>query len=113
MFDVMHHRHIRERIYKNLEPFPHPDSFKRALDLMVYVAGVLGPIFGIPQIYTIYVHKNAAGVSAFSWGMFALFNIVWILYGIVHRERVITVTYSLWFVVNSLVAIGAIIYGVR
>ena len=100
MSDAIHHRHIRERIYKNLEPFPHPDTFKRVLDSLVYVAGIVGPLFALPQIYTIYIYKNAAGVSALSWGVFALFNIIWILYGIVHKERVIAVFLMIFIIFN-------------
>lgn len=107
----LHHRHLRKRIYVNLEKYPHPDFFKRALDVMVYVVGFLGPAFTIPQIWGIYAGANASGVSALTWGAYALFDIVWIVYGIVHKERIITFTYVLWLIMNGVVAVGALIYG--
>lgn len=107
---VRHHQSLRRRMYKNLEPFPHPAALKRFLDHIIFVVGFLGPAFTIPQLWLIYVDHNAAGVSVLSWGAYAAFNVVWILYGLVHKERAITFTYTLWLIVNSLVAIGALIY---
>lgn len=105
-----HHLHIRKRIYKNLEKFPHPKSMVRTLDYIVYVAGFLGPAMTVPQIALIYATHDAGNVSALSWGAYALFDIPWVLYGMAHNERLITFTYSLWFFANMLVAVGALIY---
>ncbi len=105
-----HHPLIRKRIYRNLEPYPHPDPKKQFLDQLIFVIGALGPLSTLPQIYTIFAHKNAAGVSAFSWFAYFLFSIVWVVYGVVHKEKAIIFTYSLWILMNGLVALGAIIY---
>lgn len=97
-------------MYKNLEPFPHPRFWIRTLDKAVFIAGFLAAAFTFPQLYNIYVLHETEGVSALSWGAYAFFNTIWILYGLVHKERAITFTYTLWLIVNSLVAIGALIY---
>jgi uncharacterized protein with PQ loop repeat len=55
--------------------------------------------------------KNASGVSPLTWGSFAFFNVFWLLYGLVHKEKPIIVAYSLWLFVNSIVTIGALLYG--
>lgn len=110
MSNVLHHLSVRKRIYKNLEPFPHPDSGKRFLDSFIFVIGALGPLATVPQVYTIFAHHSAAGVSIFSWSAYFLFSIVWVIYGIVHKEKAITFTYCLWILMNGLVALGAIIY---
>jgi len=106
-----HHRSVRKRIYKNLEQFPSPRMYMRALDVLVYIAGFLGPAFTIPQIYQIYVYQDATGVSALSWGIFAALDTVWIVYGLVHKERIITFTYTLWCIANAIVCVGALMYG--
>jgi len=104
------HWHIRKRISASLEPFPARTTLKRFLDRVVYAVGVLGPLFTLPQIIKIYSTHSAAGVSIFSWGAFALFDIPWIIYGIVHKERPIVVTYTLWLIFNSVVVVGVLIY---
>jgi uncharacterized protein with PQ loop repeat len=110
MNNALHHQHLRKRLYTNLEPFPHPNRGKRVLDRTVYVIGVLGPLSTIPQVYIIFAHHNASGVSALSWSIYFLFSTIWLVYGIVHKEKVLIVTYSLWIVMNALVALGALIY---
>ena len=105
-----HHQNLRKRIYRNLERYPHPNKWVKALDFAVYVAGFLGPALSIPQLYLIYGTGQSAGISSFTFGGLALLNIPWVLYGIIHKEPVIQTTYTLWFLVNSAIAIGAILY---
>lgn len=82
----------------------------RALDYTVYTVGVLGPLATIPQIFSIYITHNVAGVSFWSWALYALFDIPWIVYAFTHREPPLIVCYSLWFLFNGLVAAGVLLY---
>jgi hypothetical protein len=82
----------------------------RFLDSCVLVVGVIGPLTTIPQILLIYTTHMAVGVSALSWFGPAVLDIPWILYGIAHREKAIVITYSLWLVMNTAVAVGAVLY---
>lgn len=107
----LHHLHIRKRVRNGLEPFPARTAWKRYLDRLVFAVGVVGPLASIPQVLKIYLTHNAGGISVISWGTLALFDIPWIAYGLVHRERPIALTYSLWFIINILVTIGATMYG--
>ncbi len=107
----MRHLHLRKRISKNLEPYPARSAWKRLLDRVVFAAGIVGPVLTLPQIVLIYTNHDASGISAMSWFGWAALNVVWILYGLVHREPPIVMTYSFWFIANSTVAIGAVLYG--
>ena len=80
------------------------------IDKIIFIFGVAGPILTLPQVYKIWHYHTAAGVSAFSWAAMALISILWIMYGLVHKDKPITYTYILWLFINSAVAIGAIIY---
>ena len=104
---IPHHFHIRKR----LEPYPSKRTLIRALDVVVYVVGILGPLATIPQVIKIYAAQDATGVSVLSWGIYALFDITWIVYAIVHKERPLIICYSLWFFFNVLVTVGALVYG--
>lgn len=103
---VLHHLHIRKR----REPYPARKYWLRLLDGVVYVVGILGPLATIPQIVQIYYFHNASGVSALSWSIYALFDIPFIIYATVHKERPLMICYWLWLFFNSAVAIGAILY---
>lgn len=107
----LHHLHIRKRVSKSLEPYPARSPWKRLLDKVIFAAGVIGPIFSIPQIVLIYSNRDATGISPVSWFGWAALDIIWIVYGLVHKEPPIAVTYTFWFVVNLTVAFGAILYG--
>ncbi len=107
----MRHIHLRKRVSKSLEPYPARTPWKRLLDKVIYLVGILGPAMTLPQVILIYVGQDASGVSPITWFGWAIFDIPWILYGMAHRERPITVTYSLWFATNLIVAVGALIYG--
>lgn len=108
---MQHHLHIRKRLsQKKLEPYPSKNFWIHTLDKVVLALGVLGPVMALPQLELIYIEHQAAGVSVLSWTTWAFMNIPWVMYGVVHKERPIVVTYTLWFFINGLVAIGALLY---
>lgn len=106
----LHHIHKRKRSYQNLLEYPNPRKLIRWLDKILVIVAIVGPLFSIPQIFQIFWYKQAEGVSAFSFGAFSLFNILWIFYGAVHKDKPILITYVLWFIVNLIITIGAVIY---
>ncbi len=105
----LRHVHVRKR--HTLEPYPARSFWKRVLDRVVLAVGVIGPVMSIPQILLIYVGKDATGVSSVSFLAWAVMNIPWIMYGMVHRETPIVITYTLWFFCNVLIFAGAVLYG--
>ena len=107
----LHHIQMRKRKAHELEPFPARSTFLRVLDRVVLVVGIVGPLTCIPQGLKIYLTQDATGVSVVAWALPGLFNIPWIMYGFLHKERPIVVTYTLWFVMNTLVVIGALQHG--
>ena len=107
----LHHLHARKRFSgKALHPFPAISRVIRILDKVVYAAGIIAIIMMFPQLQLIYMEKNAAGIAPITWITLAILNIPWIIYGIVHKEKPIVLVYILWFIVNTLVFIGAVIY---
>jgi uncharacterized protein with PQ loop repeat len=80
------------------------------IDVIVYVISVVSPILTIPQIFDIYVGKDATGVSALTWGAYTVFTIPWIVYGFIHKEKVLILNNVLWLCANLAVFIGAIMY---
>ncbi|MFH1387690.1 MAG: SemiSWEET family transporter [Patescibacteria group bacterium] len=107
----LHHFHKRKRVHENLEPYPHPDKIKRFMDKAIFVVGVVGPIMTLPQIFKIWVEKQASGISIVSFTAYLFVAAFWILYGLLHKEKPIVVTQSIWFIMHVFIVIGAIIYG--
>jgi MtN3 and saliva related transmembrane protein len=101
----------RYQARRRREPFPSPKFWLRFLDVIVYIAGILGPLATLPQLYDIYSRQDAAGVSLLTWIMYAVFDLPWVIYAIVHKEGPLIVCYGLWFTFNVLVVIGVLLYG--
>jgi len=107
----LHHFHKRKRIYEKHEPYPHPDRSKRIMDKLIYLAGIVGPLLVVPQLYKIWIEKNAAGVSVISWSAFVATAVFWLIYGIMHKAKPIIFTYTIWIILELFVVVGTIIYG--
>jgi len=106
----MHHLSKRKRIHLKKEQYPHPNKWVRWLDKFLLIVAVLGPLITLPQIIEIYFVKNVSGVSIITWGLFALGAIPWIIYGFVHKEKPIVISYALWFVLALLIVVGVVVY---
>ena len=100
----------RRALRKKLEKFPHPHMGIRFLDNMLLVVAVIGPLVNFPQVFKIFALKTAAGVSALTFSLFAFFDIPWIIYGVIHKEKPIVISYSLWLITNLTVVAGTILY---
>ena len=107
---VLRHQHLRKRgLYKATEAVVSPGRVS-FLDRLTVLVGVVGPLTTLPQIIQIFSTHDATGVSGLSWSMFALFDIPFIFYGLVHKDKVIITTYLCWFVANFTVVLGAVLY---
>jgi len=91
-----HHTHLhRKRRKKKQEP----------IDKLVYLAVFLGPLMTLPQVYAIWVQGNK-GVSMVSWVAYLLIAVVWLFYGIKHREKPIIAVQLLWIILDIFIVVG-------
>ena len=104
------HLHLRKRMYKNLEPYPHPIRFKRYFDGLMYVVGSLAPLALLPQVIHLYVHKDAAGLSISTWILLGIINTLWACYGVIHKEKPIFIANLGMMILNFSIVIGIILY---
>jgi uncharacterized protein with PQ loop repeat len=86
-------------------------KWKKVLDYIVIFLGILNVPATLPQVAEIWINKQAAGVSAISWTYYSLYSLVFVVYGVVHKEKPIVMTYFINFFLYCAVAIGAIKYG--
>lgn len=106
--DPLQHVHIRK--HHSAELFPHPNSFKRLFDRLILILGPMGPFIALPQIYKVWFTHETNGVSPITWGGLAVVATLWFTYGVLHNSKPIYITYALWIVMNSAVAIGVLVY---
>ena len=106
-----HHLSIRKRIHEKFEKYPHPQNHKKVVDYLVYIVGILSPICTLPQVLKIWINKSAQDVSLLTWVPYSLFAMIWLWYGIIHKETPIIILNTGLIIVNLLVVIGVLFYG--
>ena len=72
---------------------------------------VLTLLMSIPQALTIWVGHHAAGVSIVTWSTYFASALLWFWYGLSRHDKNIYLPCIGWMVVDTLVVVGAIIYG--
>lgn len=64
----------------------------------------------VPQVLTIWVGHQAAGVSVISWSAYLLSAALWFWYGIQKRDKNIYLPCIGWGGLDAAVIIGAVVY---
>ncbi len=65
----------------------------------------------IPQVFTIWVNRRAAGVSILSWSAYFVSAIVWLWYGLRKRDKNIYLPCIGWILLDTAVIVGVFFYG--
>jgi uncharacterized protein with PQ loop repeat len=71
---------------------------------------VFSMLMTIPQVWTIWVNHQAAGVSAVSWGAYLLSALLWFVYGLRQRDKNIYLPCIGWIGLDAAVITGAILW---
>lgn len=87
------------------------EKSKKTIDRIIVFAAVLEPMFVLPQALQIFRNKNADGVSILTWLGLSVLTGIWVWYAYEHKEKMVLLYQGLFFAFNTLVIVGAIIYG--
>lgn len=82
-------------------------AFSRLLGGM----SVFTMLMTVPQVLTIWVGHQAAGVSVVSWSAYFLSAILWFWYGLQKNDKNIYLPCVGWVGLDAAVIVGAVIYG--
>lgn len=64
----------------------------------------------IPQVLTIWVGHEAAGVSVVSWSAYLVSAVLWFWYGLQKRDKNIYLPCVGWVGLDTAVIVGALVY---
>lgn len=76
------------------------------VDRGIYLIAALGPLSAFDQVWQIWVVGNKNGVSLFMWLSWIPGAIFWLSYGILHRDKPIMLTQSLWLLMQITIVAG-------
>ena len=72
---------------------------------------VFSMLMTVPQVWTIWVNHEAAGVSALSWSAYLLSAVLWFWFGVQQGDKNIYLPCIGWIGLDAGVIAGAIYYG--
>jgi uncharacterized protein with PQ loop repeat len=83
---------------------------KNALDLLIYPVAIAAPLALFPQVLQVYQTKDASSLALPTWLILGLLNIIWVFYGVVHKESPIVLTNAILALLNFAVVAGIVLY---
>lgn len=105
-----HHLRSRALASGGLEPFPARSTLTRFLDRLMYLVGVLAPFALLPQVVRLYETRSSDGISLATWILLACSNVLWFLYGIVHKDKPIFISHFLFILMDAAIIAAALKY---
>ena len=94
-------------LQRNIEGAPRDTRLRRVLGFM----SVATMLMTIPQVLTIWLQHEAAGVSVISWSAYLASAALWFWYGLARRDRNIYLPCIGWLALDGAVIAGALAYG--
>ncbi len=108
--DGHHHLSLRKRMHERLEPYPHPDAFKRFLDKIMMGVALIGPLATLPQVYQVFMTQDTKGLSLVTWTVWVLLSCVWLVYGLLHKEMPIVLSNLIYIILQGAVVVAILLY---
>src|SRR3989338_7497972 len=97
-------RHVSRRRKARLAGLPTRTSvIKTALDVIIYPVAIAAPLALLPQVIQVYKTQDVSSLSLPTWLILGILNIVWLLYGFVHRDKPIMLTNAILAVLNFVI----------
>lgn len=93
-----------------ITPAGHAARSETILSRVLGGMSVFTLLMTLPQVLTIWVGHQAAGVSVVSWGAYLLAAILWFWYGLQKRDKNIYLPCVGWVGMDTAVIVGALIY---
>ncbi len=75
-------------------PAPVSKSSKTPSDRLLHVLSIITILMTVPQVLSIWLNREAAGVSVIAWGAYLVSACAWLIHGIRQRDPAITLPVS-------------------
>lgn len=78
------------------------------LERVIPVLSVFTMVMTVPQVWSVWVDGETAGVSLLSWGAYLLSGVLWFFYGLQKRDKTIYVACIGWILLDAAVVAGVL-----
>jgi uncharacterized protein with PQ loop repeat len=83
---------------------------KQRFDHFMFVMAIIIPFSTFSQVLDIWLKKSAESVSMLTWSAYVFSSSCWLIYAIIHKERIIMINSTLWVLLDSMVVMGIVMY---
>ncbi len=80
------------------------------LEKLLRGLSVFTMLMTVPQVLTIWIERNAGGVSLVSWVSYLFAACLWFVYGLQKNDKTIYLACVGWVLLDLAVVIGVIVY---
>ena len=94
-----------------MSPAAHANLSDNAMNRLLGGMSIFTMLMTIPQVLTIWVGQQAAGVSVLSWSAYLIAAVVWFWHGLQKHDKNIYLACIGWIVLDIAVIAGAVMYG--
>ncbi|HSW65670.1 MAG TPA: hypothetical protein VLI54_00840 [Bacillota bacterium] len=86
---------------------------RRFINKAIIAVAATQPLGTIPQIVTVFQHRDGSSLSISSWAIYILFDFMWLWYGVVEKQKAVIVSAVMFTLMEGAVLLGALLYGGR
>lgn len=91
-------------------PAADPAQAQTLMSRLLGAMSIFTLLMTVPQVLTIWVGRQAAGVSVVSWGAYLFSAVLWFWYGLKKRDKNIYLPCVGWVALDAAVIVGAVVY---
>ena len=81
-----------------------------SLEKILRALSVATMLMTLPQVLTIWVGRDAGGVSLFSWVSYLVSACFWFVYGLQKRDKTIYLACIGWILLDAAIVVGVFVY---
>jgi len=83
---------------------------KCTFDKWMPFIGLLGPIMTMPQLFKVWMEKDASSLSLATWITYLMLALFWSSYGYLHKQKPLIITFSIYIFIHSFIVFGIVVY---
>lgn len=87
------------------------EESERFFDKFIVPLALITPFMTIPQVLAVWVKGSVEGVSILTWLGYAVGSGFWVVYGLIHKEKPLTIANFLLFIFDIAIVIGVLFHG--
>jgi uncharacterized protein with PQ loop repeat len=91
-------------------PIPAVAPAVGGLEKALRMLSVLTMAMTLPQVLTIWINRDAGGVSLISWASYLFSACLWFVYGLQKSDKTIYVACIGWILLDAAIVVGIMVY---